>query len=66
MTERFHIDTDRLIGEISRYVAAVEAFRAAGCEPTWQPEAAALSVHLPVAVPALPFSGTLPFDGGLR
>lgn len=27
-----------LIDEIARYLAAVDLFRAAGCEPTWRPE----------------------------
>jgi hypothetical protein len=27
-----------MIEEITRYLAAVDAFRAAGCEPTWRPE----------------------------
>jgi hypothetical protein len=29
-----------LIREIARYLAVVDAFRAAGCEPTWRPESA--------------------------
>ena len=29
---------DRLLREIRRYLAAVDAFRAAGCEPAWEPE----------------------------
>ena len=32
----YEIDIAALIEEIRRYLAAVEAFRAAGCEPTWQ------------------------------
>jgi hypothetical protein len=31
-------DTRSLIDEVERYLAAVEAFRALGCEPTWQRE----------------------------
>lgn len=31
------IDIAALIEEIQRYLAAVDAFRHAGCEPTWQP-----------------------------
>ncbi len=27
-----------LIGEVARYLAAVEVFRAERCEPTWLPE----------------------------
>jgi hypothetical protein len=34
------IDIAALIDEIRRYLAAVEAFRAAGCEPTWRPDLA--------------------------
>jgi hypothetical protein len=32
------IDVDALLREIARYLAAVDAFRAAACEPTWLPE----------------------------
>jgi hypothetical protein len=32
------IDLDALLDEIARYLAAVDAFRAAACEPTWRPE----------------------------
>jgi hypothetical protein len=32
-------DTD-LIGEVERYLAVVEVFRAERCEPTWLPELA--------------------------
>ena len=31
-------DPNALIDEIARYLAVVELFRAAGCEPTWRPE----------------------------
>jgi hypothetical protein len=34
----YHIDIEALLDEIRRYLAAVEAFRAAGCEPTWHPD----------------------------
>ena len=30
------IDAKLLIQEVERYLAAVEAFRAEGCEPTWR------------------------------
>jgi hypothetical protein len=33
------LDVDRLIGEIQRYLAAVDAFRAAGCSLRWRREA---------------------------
>ena len=32
----YHIDIAALIEEIRRYLAAVDAYRAEGCEPTWQ------------------------------
>jgi hypothetical protein len=35
------IDLDALLTEIARYLGAVEAFRAAGREPTWLPESVA-------------------------
>lgn len=30
-------DVDRLIAEIERYLAAVDAFRGEGCHITWEP-----------------------------
>ena len=33
--EPTQVDTDELVAEIERYLAAVETFRAEGCEPTW-------------------------------
>jgi hypothetical protein len=33
------LDVDRLIGEIQRYLAAVDAFRSAGCALRWRREA---------------------------
>ena len=33
-------DPNVLIDEIVRYLAVVDAFRAADCEPTWRPERA--------------------------
>lgn len=38
MKKRTPIDSEALIVEIRRYLAAVEVFRAAGCEPAWRPE----------------------------
>ncbi len=38
MNEQAHIDSEALVVEIARYLAAVEAFRAADCEPSWRPE----------------------------
>jgi hypothetical protein len=31
-------DTAKLMEEIDRYLAAVDLFRAQGCEPTWRPQ----------------------------
>ena len=31
----YEIDITALVEEIRRYLAAVDAFRAAGCAPTW-------------------------------
>ncbi len=38
MNEQPHIDSEALIAEIGRYLAVVDTFRAADCEPTWRPE----------------------------
>ena len=40
-------DTAKLIEEIRRYLAAVDVFRAAGCEPTWHPERAPDAIRPP-------------------
>ena len=37
----YQIDITALIEEIERYLAAVDAFRAAGSRPTWRPDPAA-------------------------
>ncbi len=34
------IDPEVLILEVMRYLAAVEVFRAVGCDPAWRPELA--------------------------
>jgi hypothetical protein len=39
MDEQTHTDPETLILEISRYLAAVDLFRAERREPTWRPEA---------------------------
>ena len=39
MTAIARADAEALIREIARYLAAVDAFRAESCEPTWLPEA---------------------------
>jgi hypothetical protein len=36
----YQIDIAALIEEIERYLAAVDAFRAAGCKPTWRTDPA--------------------------
>jgi hypothetical protein len=47
MNEMLDIELDALFLEIARYLAAVDAFRAAACEPTWLPEQAATSAGTP-------------------
>ncbi len=37
------IDITALVEEIERYLAAVDAFRVAGCEPTWRADSPALA-----------------------
>ena len=32
------VDVEALVGEIERYLAAVDAFRETGCEPCWRQE----------------------------
>jgi hypothetical protein len=49
MTEKLHIDIAALMREIARYLAAVDAFRAAGHEPSWLPEP---GVPTPAGTPA--------------
>jgi hypothetical protein len=43
MKSQIAIDYEALICEIRRYLAAVDAFRAAGYSPTWLPEPAPTS-----------------------
>ena len=38
MNEQTRIDPEALIREVTRYLAGVDAFRAANCEPNWRPE----------------------------
>ena len=38
MNEDARIDREALAKEITRYLAAVDAFRSVGCEPVWRPE----------------------------
>lgn len=38
MNEPGHIDSEALMLEVTRYLAAVDAFRSESCEPTWLPE----------------------------
>lgn len=41
-------EAPKLMEEVDRYLAAVDLFRAAGCEPTWRPERAP-ELSLPIA-----------------
>jgi hypothetical protein len=52
-----HSETAKLLEEIGRYLAAVDLFRAAGCEPTWRPErpagvSRALAASVPLRTPS--------------
>ena len=38
MNSQADIDSEALIREITRYLAAVDAFRSERCEPSWRPE----------------------------
>ena len=38
MNGKLELDAHALMREIARYLAAVDAFRAEFCEPTWLPE----------------------------
>ena len=38
MNEQTRIDPEALIREVARYLAVVDVFRAAHCEPSWRPE----------------------------
>ena len=40
MNQQIHIDRKELFLEITRYLAAVDLYRAEHCEPTWLPEPA--------------------------
>lgn len=57
-----HIDTDALIREAARYLAAVDVFRAERCEPVWRPELDPSDPLLPSAprspMPGLQSSGS--------
>lgn len=53
MNEQLHIDGNVLADEVARYLAVVEAFREANCEPTWRPEPVPAVNRLEAPVPAL-------------
>jgi len=44
MNDELHIDSEALMVDIVRYLAAVDVFRAASCEPFWRPELGALAI----------------------
>ena len=51
MTSRIQIDTEKLLDEIARYLAAVDVFRSSDCEPTWLPETACAASRPPAVQP---------------
>jgi len=62
MNDTLDTTTEGLIDEITRYLAAVDVFRAEGREPTWRPEL--FSEVMRSAVAASP--RLLPSDVGLH
>ena len=53
MYEQLHIDANNLADEVARYLAVVDAFREASCEPTWRPEPVSTVNRLEAPVPAV-------------
>jgi hypothetical protein len=45
------IDVEELVREAHVYLAAVDVFRGAGCEPAWQPESSERTAGGPPAEP---------------
>jgi hypothetical protein len=43
MNEQLDIDAKELDDEVERYLAVVDAFRAADCEPTWRADSNSLA-----------------------
>lgn len=43
MEDRLHIDPVALFDEVVRYLAVIDAFRAADCEPSWRVETGPLT-----------------------
>jgi len=58
MFTELDIDAESLVEEIARYLGAIDAYRAAGCEPTWRRE---LPSDASAPLPAVA-SKTLPSD----
>jgi hypothetical protein len=56
-----HSETAKLLEEIDRYLAAVDLFRASGCEPSWRPE-----VPPSVRLTADTVARHLPWDASLH
>jgi hypothetical protein len=53
MNEQLHIDANALTDEVARYLAVVDVFREANCEPTWHPEPVPTVNRLEAPVPAV-------------
>lgn len=45
MNAQTHINAEKLLLEVTRYLAAIEVFRAERCEPTWIAEAPCLAAR---------------------
>jgi hypothetical protein len=57
MNEQAHIDSEALIRGITRYLAAVDAFRTENCEPMWLPEL--VSIQAARTYPSSPDSSSV-------
>jgi hypothetical protein len=60
MTRLESIDTETLVDEIVRYLAAVDVFRSCGCAPSWRPELVPSAVQLRTGTPGSQRAGAEP------
>jgi len=45
MSNELTTDSEALVDEVVRYLAVVDAFRAADCEPSWRPEPDVIAIE---------------------
>jgi hypothetical protein len=48
MKDTLATDLGSVVDEAIRYLAAVDAFRALNCEPSWRPESAPIASSTPI------------------